>query len=105
VRRRHKLARKQPIRDGLIATPPKKRIGRGTGPAAASSAPPIPRRQGTMRRQMRISMFKSDGKRSSEHLPGISREASCRSNSVLPTTFRDMKSNEESLPAAFNSGA
>jgi small subunit ribosomal protein S21 len=42
VRRRHKLARKQAIRDGLIAAPPKKRIGRRTetGPAAASTVPP-----------------------------------------------------------------
>jgi small subunit ribosomal protein S21 len=41
VRRRHKLARKQAIRDGLIAAPTKKRIGRRTGPAAVSTAPPI----------------------------------------------------------------
>jgi small subunit ribosomal protein S21 len=40
VRRRHKLARKQAIRDGLIAAPPKKRIERRTGPAAASSVLP-----------------------------------------------------------------
>jgi small subunit ribosomal protein S21 len=37
VRRRHKLARKQAIRDGLIAAPPKKRMGRGTGAPAAAS--------------------------------------------------------------------
>ena len=41
VRRRHKLARKQAIRDGLIAAPPKKRIGRSTGPAAMPTVPPI----------------------------------------------------------------
>jgi small subunit ribosomal protein S21 len=41
VRRGHKLAHKQAIRDGLIAAPPKKRIGRTTGPAAASTVPPI----------------------------------------------------------------
>ena len=40
VRRRHKLARKQAIRDGLIAAPPKKRIERRTGQAAASSVLP-----------------------------------------------------------------
>jgi small subunit ribosomal protein S21 len=37
VRRRHKLARKQAIRDGLIAAPPKKRMARSAGPAAAAS--------------------------------------------------------------------
>jgi len=41
VRRRHKLARKQAIRDGLIAAPPKKRIGRSTGAAAASTVPAV----------------------------------------------------------------
>jgi small subunit ribosomal protein S21 len=40
VRRRHKLARKQAIRDGLIAAPPKKRIERRTVPAAASTVLP-----------------------------------------------------------------
>jgi hypothetical protein len=37
VRRTHKLARKQAIRDDLIGAPLKKRIGRSTGPAAAAS--------------------------------------------------------------------
>jgi small subunit ribosomal protein S21 len=41
VRRRHKLARKQAIRDGLIAAPAKQRIGRRTAPAAASTVLPI----------------------------------------------------------------
>jgi small subunit ribosomal protein S21 len=41
VRRRHKLARKQAIRDGLIAAPPKKRIGRSTGPVAVPTVSPI----------------------------------------------------------------
>jgi small subunit ribosomal protein S21 len=41
VRRRHKLARKQAIREGLIAAPAKKPIGRRKGPAAVSTAPPI----------------------------------------------------------------
>ena len=41
VRRRRKLARKQAIRDGLIAAPPKKRIVRSPGPAAAPTVPPI----------------------------------------------------------------
>jgi small subunit ribosomal protein S21 len=41
VRRRHKLARKQAIRDGLIAAPPKKRIGRSTGPVAVPTGSPI----------------------------------------------------------------
>ena len=36
-RRRRKLARKQAIRDGLIAAPPKKRMGRRTGPPATPS--------------------------------------------------------------------
>jgi small subunit ribosomal protein S21 len=44
VRRRHKLARKQAIRDGLIA-PPKKRIVRSTRPAAAPTVPPIDARR------------------------------------------------------------
>jgi small subunit ribosomal protein S21 len=41
VRRRHKLARKQAIRDGLIAAPPKKRIGRSTAPVAVPTVSPI----------------------------------------------------------------
>lgn len=41
VRRRRKLARKQAIRDGLIAAPPKKPTGRRTGPAAASTVSPV----------------------------------------------------------------
>jgi small subunit ribosomal protein S21 len=45
VRRRHKLARKQAIRDGLIAAPPKKRIVRSTRPAAAPTVPPIDARR------------------------------------------------------------
>jgi small subunit ribosomal protein S21 len=48
VRRRHKFARKQAIRDGLIAAPPKKRMGRSTGLAAAvSTAPPGHARRAT----------------------------------------------------------
>jgi small subunit ribosomal protein S21 len=41
VRRKHKLDRKQAIRDGLIAAPPKKRVGRRTGQAVASTVLPI----------------------------------------------------------------
>jgi small subunit ribosomal protein S21 len=41
VHRRHKLARKQAIRGGLIAASPKKRIVRSTGPAAAPIVSPI----------------------------------------------------------------
>jgi small subunit ribosomal protein S21 len=41
VRRRRKLARKQAIRDGLIAAPAKKRMGSSTRPAAAPAASPI----------------------------------------------------------------
>jgi small subunit ribosomal protein S21 len=40
VRRRHKLARKQAIRDGSIAAPPNKRIRRRTGQAAGSAVLP-----------------------------------------------------------------
>jgi small subunit ribosomal protein S21 len=48
VRRRHKFARKQAIRDGLIAAPSKKRMGRSTAPAgAASTVLPIHARRAT----------------------------------------------------------
>jgi small subunit ribosomal protein S21 len=33
IRRRHKLARKQAIRDGLIAAPVRKAVANGAGPA------------------------------------------------------------------------
>ena len=46
ARRKRKLARKQAIRDGLIAAPSKKRTGRRTGPAAAVS-PGSPARKAT----------------------------------------------------------
>jgi small subunit ribosomal protein S21 len=37
IRRRHKLARKQAIRDGLIAAPVRKAAGNGTGPTRPSA--------------------------------------------------------------------
>jgi small subunit ribosomal protein S21 len=39
VRRTRKLARKQAIRDGLIAAPAKKAMGRSKGPVARESVP------------------------------------------------------------------
>jgi hypothetical protein len=48
VRRRHKFARKQAIRDGLIAASQKKRMNRSTAPAvAASTVLPIHARRPT----------------------------------------------------------
>ena len=45
IRRRRKLARKQAIRDGLVAAPPKKQIEKGT---KRPFAPPAPARVGGM---------------------------------------------------------
>ncbi|HVY57248.1 MAG TPA: 30S ribosomal protein S21 [Xanthobacteraceae bacterium] len=39
IRRRRKLARKQAIRDGLIAAPPKKRVEGGRNRPASPAAP------------------------------------------------------------------
>ncbi len=39
VRRRRKLARKQAVRDGLIAAPAKKRVASNTRPGATPAAP------------------------------------------------------------------
>ncbi|WP_407181210.1 30S ribosomal protein S21 [Bradyrhizobium sp. STM 3562] len=43
IRRRHKLARKQAIRDGLIAAPAKKRAASGTGRRGSSANVAQPR--------------------------------------------------------------
>ncbi|WP_024510257.1 30S ribosomal protein S21 [Bradyrhizobium sp. ARR65] len=43
IRRRHKLARKQAIRDGLIAAPAKKRAARGIGGRGSSASVAQPR--------------------------------------------------------------
>ena len=43
IRRRHKLARKQAIRDGLIAAPAKKRAASSNSPTGSSAIVPKPR--------------------------------------------------------------
>lgn len=45
IRRRRKLARKQAVRDGLIAAPPKKLIERGKRPLTAATPGGIGRMQ------------------------------------------------------------